>query len=247
MKIVIDNWQRSFFSGVANQFWDAAVEAEQTRSECDFLCRHFTPGSELLDIPSGSGRIASVMLQRGYSVTAVDLSKENIDKLKRNCDCPHLTAVVGDMTEYTQPDKFFGAYCLGNSFNYLDYLQLKKYLGNISASLKKNSLFIIHSGAMAESLLLNLEERTWYNAAGLTATLEHRYHPLQSLLETEYTFIDSIGERSRKRIYHHVYTLAETNRLLAGCGLKLCEIYSDTGDSEYTVGCPECYLIATKK
>ena len=239
-------WYKEFFSGVANRYWDGAITLEQTLAECDLLTGLFPQQAKLLDIPSGSGRLAKVMLERGFSITAVDVAEENILKLQSTVSSNKLHALIADMTEYVAAEQFAGAYCFGNSFNYFDYRQTKKFIGNISKALQKNGLFIAHSGAIAESLLLNLEERMWYNASGFAVLLEHSYNPLKSLLVTDYTFIDGAGTRSVKQIYHYVYTLAETKRLFADNGLKLRDIYSDTLGSDYAVGCPDCYLVAEK-
>ena len=123
---------------------------------------------------------------------------------------------------------------------------MKKFIGNVSKSLQKNCLFVAQSGAIAESLLLNLEERTWQESAGLVTLLEHTYDPLKSLLITDYTFIQTDGARQTKQIYHYLYTLAEIKRMFADNGLKLLEHYADTLGSDYSVGCPECYMVAEK-
>ncbi|MFA6075966.1 MAG: class I SAM-dependent methyltransferase [Negativicutes bacterium] len=240
------NWYRDFFVGAANKYWDSAISVERTLAECNFLTSILPAGAELLDIPSGCGRLAKVLLERGFAVTAVDVSEENIAKLKHTVSSPKLTALVADMTEYVAFEKFAGACCFGNSFNYFDFRLMKKFVGNVSKSLQKHSPFIVHSGVIAESLLLNIEERTWHNVAGLNVLLEHSYNPLQSMLITDYTFINDDGARHTKQIYHYVYTLAETKRIFADSGLKLRDVYSDTAGSDYVVGCPDCYLVAEK-
>jgi len=239
-------WYKEFFDGVANNYWDGAVTPEQTLAESSFLAGLFPVGAGLLDVPSGSGRLAKIMLEHGFAITAVDISEENILKLNSTCNNPGLTTVVADMTEYQSPMSFRGAYCFGNSFNYLDHRSMKKFIGNVSKSLQKNCLFVAHSGAIAESLLLNLEERTWYETAGLVTLLEHTYDPLKSLLITDYTFIQTDGSKQTKQIYHYLYTLAETRRMFADNGLKLRDVFADTLGSDYRVGCPECYLVVEK-
>ena len=239
-------WYKEFFCGVANRYWDGAITLEQTLAECEFLTGLFPQQAKLLDIPSGSGRLAKVMLEHGFSITAVDVAAENIANLQTAVPGNKLNVVIADMIEYVAAEQFAGAYCFGNSFNYFDYRQTKKFIGNVTKALQKNSLFIVHSGAIAESLLLNLEERTWYNALGLDVLLEHSYNPLKSLLVTDYTFISEAGARNTRQIYHYVYTLAETKRLFADSGFKLRDVYSDTIGSDYAVGCPDCYLVAEK-
>lgn len=238
-------WYVDFFRDEANRFWDGVITAEQTAAEMNLLLSCIGAAQTMLDVPAGSGRIARLLAENGKTVTAVDISEQNVAKLVA-CGRPSLTPVQADMLNIEYRDEFDAACCLGNSFSYFDYRGMARFIGCVSAALKRDGIFIAHSGTVAESLLLNLEERTWYNAAGLDVLLEHSYDPNKSMLSSEYTFIDGDGKRRSKTIYHYVYTCSEIRRMFAASGMKVEAVYGDCDGGEYAVGSPECYFAVRK-
>ncbi len=50
--------------------------------ECDFIRESIEPGSRILEVGCGTGRITSVLLEIAESVTAVDISGEMLDVLR---------------------------------------------------------------------------------------------------------------------------------------------------------------------
>ena len=55
-----DTWYENFFSGINCEMWEKAVSAEWTEKEASFLIdtMNIKPGTSILDIPCGKGRIA---------------------------------------------------------------------------------------------------------------------------------------------------------------------------------------------
>ena len=60
---VQSNWWETFFTGVAVDMWVQAVPEEHTRQEAERLetLLAVRPGAEVLDVPCGAGRLASVL------------------------------------------------------------------------------------------------------------------------------------------------------------------------------------------
>src|SRR6185295_16998228 len=77
---VPDNWYESFFHGVTLDLWRRAIPPEQTQAEAEFLIEQLScsPGSHVLDVPCGNGRLSFELAKRGLRVTGVDISEEFI-------------------------------------------------------------------------------------------------------------------------------------------------------------------------
>src|SRR5947207_14584785 len=75
---------RKLFHGVPLDLWSQAITAQQTTTEADFLVKalRLDPGSHLLDLPCGNGRLAFELAKRGYRVTGVDISEECIEEAR---------------------------------------------------------------------------------------------------------------------------------------------------------------------
>src|SRR5436305_5252735 len=94
-------WYESFFSSLALDFWRAAVPAQATADEVDFLIRNLAvkPPARLLDLPTGLGRHALALARRGFLVTGIDIAPEAIAAAQRDAQEQGATADfrVGDM------------------------------------------------------------------------------------------------------------------------------------------------------
>ena len=130
-----------------------------TQQEVDFLLSEFDlqPGQHIVDIQCGFGRQAVELAKTGFNVTGVDISQTFIQGFaeKINSERLEIKAIQTDILSVQLNEKFSGAVCMGNSFGYFNFDSMKLFLKKISSSLKTGSKFIINSGMIAESILLN--------------------------------------------------------------------------------------------
>src|SRR5688572_1636810 len=158
-------WYETFFQGIVLDMWRKAMPPEQTRLEADFLARalRLQPGARVLDVPCGTGRHALELASRGFAVTGVDLSKEQIALARADAAAARreIDFRQVDMRELPWRSQFDAAYCFGNSFGYIEPEGLKEFVRAISRALKPGARFALDSGMTAESILPNLVEREW--------------------------------------------------------------------------------------
>src|SRR5271169_1656761 len=125
-------WYQSFFTTLALDFWRAAVPADETSKEVEFLIHGLAvlPPGRLLDLPSGLGRHALGLASRGYRVTGVDLSENAV--LAANEEAfgrgTAVAFLLGDMRDAPPGGPYDGAYCFGNSFGYLSHGDMKRFV-----------------------------------------------------------------------------------------------------------------------
>jgi cyclopropane fatty-acyl-phospholipid synthase-like methyltransferase len=243
-------WYEDFFYGVAVEFWRKVVPEEFTQREVGFLEQvlNLKKDDAVLDVPSGTGRHSLELAQRGYRVTALDISGESIDLLRQAAEKRSLwiECLLGDVLKIELAATFNGAYCLGNSFGYFDYQGTVLFVEKIARWLKPGARFLLNSGAVAESILPNLRGEGAMAVDDITFVFQNTYHPEESVLETAYQFIQR-GETDCRTGWQYVYTLAEIKRLLAGAGLKTQALYSSTEKGTFKLGDPQLYLVAEKE
>ena len=111
----------------------------------DQLIKYFgiAPKSKILDLACGKGRHSIYLSNKGYEVTGVDLSEENIKHAKKQSS-EYLKFGVHDMRDVYATDQFDYVFNLFTSFGYFDSKQ--ENLGVIDAamqSLKPKGKFLL--------------------------------------------------------------------------------------------------------
>ena len=76
-------------------------------------------GGRVLEFAIGTGRIAIPLVQRGISVTGVDLSKPMIEQLRKKIDESSLPVIHGDMKSVIVPGKYTLVYLVYNAISNL--------------------------------------------------------------------------------------------------------------------------------
>ncbi len=79
------SWYIELFENYANQY-EREVFVKGTKSECDFLEKEFefNKNLQILDIGCGTGRHSIEMALRGYKMTGIDLSQNQLVKAREN-------------------------------------------------------------------------------------------------------------------------------------------------------------------
>ena len=247
---VSSNWYENFFHGIALDLWRKAVSDEQTKDEADFLVKTLecASGSRLLDVPCGNGRHSLELAKRGYRMTGLDISEEFIEEARASCSAigAQIELVLGDMRHVEGEAKFDGAFCVGNSFGYLEYCDMEAFLNGVSRALKPEARFVVGTGIAAESILLNLKERTWYQVGDILFAIENHYQVEESCLDTDHTFVRD-GKVETRQSKHWVYTVGEIRRMLERAGLTVQGLYSSLDCQPFTLGSHWLFVVAQKQ
>lgn len=251
MTIDIKNdWYINFFSGLNCEMWQKATTAEWTEKEVDFLIDTLAikPGDDVLDIPCGFGRHTIELAKRGFNLTGIDISAEYTQQLNEQVNAEKLPVQViqGDILTTEIGRTFDGAYCLGNSFGYVDYEGMTVFVKKVAEVLKSGARFVINSGLVAESILPNFPKTGHYVLGDLTMDISNAYVVGESYMATELTYTKE--DRSETHYFkHYVYTLSEIRRLLASYGLRTIAVYNSTDKGTYQLEDRQIYLVAEKR
>ena len=243
------NWYKTFFNGLALEMWTRVMTPEYTNAELKFIREliNLPNGGNILDVPCGSGRHSIALAKEGFRVTGIDIAEEYIDSLRGVIDTIKLpiTAVHADILEYELNGEFDLALCLGNSFSYFSYYPLLEFAKKVSRVVKKGGAFLVHTGALAESILPAVQQKDWIEVDDMLFLSERLYHAADSVLQSNYRIIKK-DQTEHKTAYHYVYTLAEVRRLLTEAGFGAIEQYSGFDKCPYRIGDRQAYIVAKK-
>lgn len=242
-------WWKNFFHGVALDFWRAAIPAELTAAEADFLTKQLqlSNSAKVLDVPCGNGRISIELAQRGFALTGVDIAKEFIDEAKSSS----LQAGVNidwrnqDMRDLPWAGEFDGAFCFGNSFGYLDDEANADFLKAVSVTLKPGARFILDAPAIAECILPTFQPSRSIEIAGIKVDIEHRYDHEQGRMFNDFTFTRD-GVVDKRPSSQRTYTYRELIELLRAASLEPVAAYGSLTEEPFRLGGHRVLLVSQK-
>lgn len=238
----MSEWWRDHFSGLNLELWKALVPPGKAREDAAFLERAcaLQPGSRILDVPCGEGRVAIELAARGYQVTGIDISPGLIAEARRRA--PHLDWREGDMRVLPRA-AFDAAYCWGDSFGYLDEQGNRDFLTAACRALAPGGRFALEIQMLAETLFPRFRESMAAEVAGIKIEVRRRFDPSSGRLDAEYTLHRGVQEEKRAASYR-IYTAAELCGLLTGAGFADVRLYDESG-SDFSLGAGVLRVVAT--
>lgn len=250
-----DNWFEDFFHGVTLDLWRKALPPEQTQREADFLVKMIKCGRDarVLDVPCGNGRLSFALAKRGFRVTGIDISEEFIEEARdlitgvsnppADAGGPDPEFILGDM-RYLELDSIYdGAFCFGNSFGFMDYEGMDKFLRGVANALKPRSRFIVNTAMAAESVLPDFEEQSCHEIDDIVVTIKERYAATESCIDSEYVF-ERDGKTESRKARHWIYTAAEIQRMLERTGFSVIDCYGSLKGEPFKLGSRELFVVS---
>ena len=244
-----ENWWENFFHGVALDFWRAAIPAELTRVEADFLAKQLqlTTSAKVLDVPCGNGRLSIELAQRGFALTGVDIATEFMEEAKNSSTQigVNIDWYTQDMRDLPWPGDFDGAFCFGNSFGYLDDEANADFLKAVSRTLKPGRRFILDAPAVAECILPTFQPSRSIEIAGIKVDIEHRYDHEQGRMFNDFTFTRD-GIEDKRPSSQRAYTYRELTELLHDAGFEFVAAYGSLTEEPFKLGAHRLLLVTQK-
>lgn len=258
---VPSNWYEDFFHGVTLDLWRQAISPKQTRAEAEFLVKalHCKPGAHLLDVPCGNGRLSFELAKHGLRVTGIDISEEFIKEAKdslsslvnasgtdsgaRNGNFTAPQFILGDKRAIEGESIYDGAYCFGNSFGFLEYDDMAKFLNGVARALKPGARFVVETGMAAESFLPDFEEQTCHQIGDITCITKERYNAVEGCIDSEY-ILERNGKSESCLAKHWIYTAAEIQRMLRRAGFEILDVYGSLKFAPFKLGSQELFVVS---
>jgi SAM-dependent methyltransferase len=230
---VPSNWWENFFEGVAVDLWLQALAPEHTEREAESLAQKLDVPStaRLLDVPCGAGRLSLALARRGYALTGVEWSMEFLNHARSGDTLHSVTWERRDMRDLPWRAEFDGAFCVGNSFGYLDDEGNQAFLRAVAAALKPGARFVLETPMVLENLLGHLQDRTWWKVGDTYLLVANSYDHTRERLDIEYTFVSN-GRVEVRSGSHRALAYRELVDLIESAGFSVALAHPWTRDAD---------------
>jgi SAM-dependent methyltransferase len=244
-------WYEEFFDEEYFRIYAGRLTEERTAREVDGIVTllDLPPGSAILDLCCGHGRIAIPLAERGYRVTGQDLSevflrRARVDAAARGAS---IDWIHSDMRRIPFTEEFDDVLNIFTSFGYLESeSEAQKVLEGIAAALKPGGRFlieIIHRESVIRRYCSHHIER---HDDGLIVLNEGAIDLLTSTNPVKLTLLYPDGRRRETGHAARLYSLTDLARLLAAAGLPVEAYFGGLNGSELTLDSRRLVVIARK-
>lgn len=125
------------------KYYDLIYNDKDYESEVAFLEEIFEAAlkpKKILEIGCGTGNYTKILIDRGYDVTALDLSESMLKTAKEKCTCKF---IKGNITDVSINDRFDACIAMFAVMGYVtENSEIIKALKNIHKHLKEDGLFV---------------------------------------------------------------------------------------------------------
>ena len=226
-------WQRIQLS------WEDADDADEDAGQV-VRALDLSPRARVLDVPCGTGRIATRLRAMGYDAVGIDLTDRFLD----TAHGAGVPVVRADMrTSVVRPETFDGAFCLWGSFGYFDDEGNRRQAQALVDALVPGGRLLLDT-LVADTLLPGfVPEAAW--SVGEVDVREHRRYDADTRrVETTWTFTRGDGSSTQVTSVR-IYALEELTDLFATCGCTTFRAF-DGALGPFGPSSDRLWLVATK-
>ena len=222
-------WQTLFsreFAGAVRPMSDA-----QVRREVDFIeeSLEFAAGAELLDLACGGGRHAVDLAARGYVVTGVDYSPDQLESanaLALRCKSAAGFSRV-DMRELEYEEAFDGVISWNASFGYFEEDKNVDVLRRVYRALRPGGIFLIDV-ANRDYAMNEAPSSEWFEGNECVCMDEMEMDAITSRLRVRRTVMPDAGGMLNCYYTIRLYSLHELGKLLHSAGFRVTQASGHT-------------------
>ena len=204
--------------------------AKLAKAEVEFFVQStgIQPGARVLDVGCGDGTHALVMGQRGFSVTALDISPAQLARAERAREAlgAPATFVHGDMRDMPVEGPFEAVFCVGTSFGYYDDEENRAVLRAMAGMLTPGGRLLLHV-FNRDHIIGRLPTRSWWQGHGCLVLDEAQMNFFTNRLAVHRTIVFEDGRQYEHRLQIRGYNAHELGRMCVDAGLRIVEISGD--------------------
>ncbi|WP_233576384.1 class I SAM-dependent methyltransferase [Saccharopolyspora rhizosphaerae] len=213
-------------------FYDSALTEERDREDAELVWRllGLAPGSEVLDVACGHGRIANRLAERGCVVTGLDsstpfLQHARADAAERDV---HVDYVEGDMRELPWPNRFDGVLNWFTAFGYFSDAGNRRVLTEVRQALRPGGRFALELINLVE-LLPRFREHAVHEVGDDLLIDHHRLDPLTMRSHAERLIVRA-GRVRRIPYAIRLFTAPELRDWLHDAGFTDVTFHGEDGE-----------------
>ena len=202
------------------RYYEIAFDMNR-KQEVDFLVHCFRRYSRravktVLDIACGTGPHLIRLAERGYRMSGLDLSAENIDFLRERLLAKGLAGVtlhVADMTRFRLPRPVDAAICMQDSQGHLlTNDAILAHLRCVARAVRKGGLYVFDR-YMCSSWTDPARRWSWTRRRG-RATVRATFEALKDLNPVTQTFFEDMELEAHEDGQRHVYRQRHASRMV---------------------------------
>jgi SAM-dependent methyltransferase len=242
----MSEWFRSFFTGAWADLQPVFFTAEETEKRAAMIERVLAlrPGSRVLDVPCGNGRLTVALGRRGHTLTGIDFTPAFIAEARAAAGDLPLTFLERDMRRLDDLSGFDAAFNYWGSFGYFDDAGDEAFAASVCKALVPGGRFLVE-GNLTETLMPVFQAHGWSRVGETTLLEDRRFDFAASRIEVEWTFIRR-GVEEKKHASLRLYSAHEMAALLARAGFSSVRLLDFATEAPLTTASRRALVIATK-
>jgi SAM-dependent methyltransferase len=210
----------------APEYYEIAFDMNR-KQEVDFLVHCFRayarrPVERVLDIACGTGPHLIRLAARGYAMTGLDLSPDNVRYLRGRVDKRGLEADlrVGDMTRFRLPGPVDAAICMQDSQGHLlDNDAILAHLRSVARAVRKGGLYVFDR-YLCSSWIDPARRWSWTRRRG-RAVVRTTFETLKDLNPVTQVFFEEMELEAVEDGVRRVYRQRHASRMVFPQELRL--------------------------
>jgi SAM-dependent methyltransferase len=203
-------------------FWGPLLGDEQSDEEAELVWRllELEPGSQVLDLACGHGRIANRLAAPGARVTGLDATPLFLERAREDAAARGVEVeyVEGDMRAIPWRDRFDAIVSWFTSFGYHEDDELRGILRGVREALRPGGRFLLETVHLPV-LMRQFRDAFVSERDGDLLIERRRFEPRESKMLTDYTAVRG-GEVRHYGIFVRMFTFTELRDWLLAAGFS---------------------------
>jgi len=212
------------------KYWAEIADQDQTQKQVEMVKKTIKPGGLVLDLACGTGRHMTHLIEAGYAVVGLDISKRLLNIAKRRFKGADLVRADMRFLPFVT-ESFSAAISMDTSFGYLASQQDDvKSLKEVNSALRTGSTLVVDV-FNRENLIKKYETRhqpKWKEYPSFFLLQKRSVTVGGEELHDEWIIRDKSD--GRIRVFRHVarlYELSQLQTLVQTAGFAVIEIFGD--------------------
>lgn len=250
------NFWNNSESEIYIKLYDDFASSLKTRDELSFYQKFFHKKDKIIEFGCGSGRTLVPLLEKGFNISGLDISKEMLSHLKRKLKLKNLKTKIfnKNLINFSLTEKFDGGILSQRTLNFITLREgQKQALKNINQYLKKGAPLIINLMPARPNDFADIQKALKKTGSFVNShtgnKVEFWENWIPNPLEQTWNFVNEFREKGDKiqtKMEMRAIFVPEMKNLLEICGFGTVKILGNWKEKPYDAKSKDLIFIASK-